>query len=66
MLNKEHDELKAKFKFIESQTKVPLKQFTSIFNFNPVGIGFLDKESLHIRTYRRALRATRVGGETVF
>ena len=35
MLNKEHDELKAKFECIESQTKVPLKQSISLFNFNP-------------------------------
>ena len=35
LLNKEHEELKAKFECIESQPKVPLKQSTSLFNFNP-------------------------------
>ena len=35
MLNKEHEELKAKFECIEYQTKLPLKQATSLFNYNP-------------------------------
>ena len=34
LLNKEHEELKTKLKCIESQHKVPLKQFTYLFNFN--------------------------------
>ena len=35
MLNKEHEELKAKFECIESQSKAPLEQSISLFNFNP-------------------------------
>ena len=35
MLNKEHDEHKANFECIVSQTKVPLKQSSSLFNYNP-------------------------------
>ena len=35
MLNKNNKELKANFECIESQTKAPLKQYISLFNFNP-------------------------------
>ena len=35
LLNKEHEEIKSKFECIESQTKVHLKQSTSLFNFKP-------------------------------
>jgi hypothetical protein len=34
LLNKEHEELKLKLESIESQPKIPLKQSTSLFDFN--------------------------------
>ena len=48
LLNKKHEELKAKFECIESQTKVPLKQSTSIFTIIRLILPLLDLINLSI------------------